>query len=154
MPFALYHLGPALFFAAALSPLIVFPVFIAASLLPDVEGALWLAGLNGQPHGLMHSYFGATVFALLLGFLAFRYHDALSRFDPFPARHALKAYLFSSLTGAWLHVFVDSLVYADQDPFLPFNGNPLAGFASYDAVAVACVLFGLAGLALYYAEKS
>ena len=153
MPSTPYHAGPALFFAAALSPLVSFPVFLAASLLPDLEGLLWTLGFDAQQHGLLHSYFGALVIALLLGFVAFKYRSLFDRFELFQRKRPLRDYLFSAVAGAWLHVFIDSLVYADQNPFLPFKGNPLAGFATYEVAAVACVLFALAGLMLYLAEK-
>lgn len=53
----------------------------------------------------------------------------------------------AAFTGVSLHIFLDSFLYIDIEPFYPLIQNPLLGTFSSSEVYAFCVLCGMIGLA-------
>jgi membrane-bound metal-dependent hydrolase YbcI (DUF457 family) len=61
-------------------------------------------------------------------------------------RHIIGA----SFVGTFSHVFLDSLLYPEMNPFYPVFGNPFVGLFSFEAVYNFCVFVGLIGFGFYF----
>ena len=59
-----------------------------------------------------------------------------------------------AFVGAYSHVALDSIMHFDMHPFSPWAAaNPSLELLSYRALHVACVVAGVAGIALWLAVK-
>lgn len=158
MPFTPYHLGPALFLGLLAYRWLDLPSVLAASVLVDVRAALVLFGhLDGPIHGPFHTLVGSAVVALLIAGAWYALRDWLG---PLLAWFGLErsrsadAILGGALAGAWLHVALDALLYADVALLAPITAwNPLfdalGGPTTYVLVYLACVATGVLGAAIY-----
>jgi len=66
--------------------------------------------------------------------------------------------LYSSILGAYSHIFLDSFLYPEMNPFYPLLGNPLVGIANgihkvYNSLWPCGFLF-LIGLILYFKKRT
>jgi membrane-bound metal-dependent hydrolase YbcI (DUF457 family) len=63
-------------------------------------------------------------------------------------RFQFRSSLIAIMFGGWSHVFLDSLMHADQRPLAPFsNVNALLGLVPVEALHLACLWsFAAAGL--------
>ncbi|MBD3261143.1 MAG: hypothetical protein GF334_05590 [Candidatus Altiarchaeales archaeon] len=138
MPFTAFHLGPAFLLAALLTPLAL-PPLIIGSIAVDVEPALILVlGLDLPLHGFLHS----LLFGVLLAFiLSFIYSFLLGQKFIFV--------FFFMYLGHTVHVILDSMLYSDIKPFLPFGFNPLYGLLSSIQVTVFCVLCFITSIIIF-----
>ena len=159
MPFTPLHLGPALFFGMVLLRFIDLPTFLVANVIVDVEPLVILTlGLHrtdslGLPlHGLFHSFLGGTFAALLLALVMIRmrgYLEPLMRLVGLDHRPSPRNVFAAALSGVYLHILLDSLLYADIRPFYPSSYNPfLGGMAAAFGVWWFCIVTGLIGVAL------
>ena len=58
----------------------------------------------------------------------------------------------SALIGTYSHVFIDSIMHGDLQPWFPFNtSNALLGLVSVSALHKICLYCGIAGTPLYFA---
>ncbi len=104
-------------------PLLNIPILIVSSVIVDIEPFL----MNLQ-HLFFHSYVGATIVAILVAALAVplkRKIEWISAHLVFlPQKATFRNILVASLLGVWLHVFLDSFLYPEMQPFFPLDGNP------------------------------
>jgi membrane-bound metal-dependent hydrolase YbcI (DUF457 family) len=104
-------------------PLLNIPILIVSSVIVDIEPLL----MNLQ-HGFFHSYLGATVAGLLIAAVAMPFKKNIewvsTNLISLPQKVSSRSIIFTSLFGVWLHVFLDSFLYPEMKPFLPFDGNP------------------------------
>lgn len=159
MPFTLFHIGVA-FLIQSLS-LILDPIgLFVGSVLPDIEGFLSIVlPDSGIPlHGRLHSIIGALVLAVIIGCSSFILHKVGRKYlKPYlkpriPSylnipKYTLPVCIISALAGTLSHVFLDALLYEDMELFywLPINGNPLAGFISWEIVYFFCIICFIVG---------
>lgn len=137
MPFTPFHLGPGLA-GFALRGIIYFPVFLAASVIMDLEPFfVILFGLDYPLHGFFHTFVGGALVALVLAGAAIL---VLRNVPP-------KMILLGALLGVWLHILLDAPLYAGIRPFWPMEANPLYGIVSQIAVYALCGVVGIAGIA-------
>ena len=62
------------------------------------------------------------------------------------------AAIAGAFVGAYSHVFLDSIMHSDMQPFAPVSqANGLLHLISVDALHVVCVLSGVLGALLLYA---
>ena len=159
MPFTPLHLGPALFFGMVLLRYIDLPTFLVANVIVDIEPLVILTfGLHrasslGLPlHGLLHSFLGGTFVAFLLALAMTRMREisgSLMRLVGLDHRPSPRNVFAAALSGVYLHILLDSLLYADMRPFYPSSYNPfLGGMATAFGVWWFCVVTGLIGVAL------
>ena len=129
MPFTPYHLGPALLFGLLFLSFIDLPTFLVASVIIDVEPLLVLTlNLNYPLHGFFHSFLGGTFVAVLLALAMHRIREKLSpmlSFFKLEQKVSFKSISVASFLGIYIHILLDSLIYADIQPFYPSTYNPL-----------------------------
>ncbi len=159
MPFTPLHLGPALFFGMVLLRYIDLPIFLVANVIVDVEPLVILTlGLHrtdslGLPlHGLLHTFLGGTFVALLLALVMMRmrgYLEPLMRLVGLEQVSSPRSVYAAALSGVYMHILLDSRLYADIRPFYPSSYNPfLGGMAATFGVWWFCIVTGLIGVAL------
>ena len=159
MPFTLFHIGVA-FLIQSLS-LVLDPIgLFAGSLLPDIEGflSIVLPGSGIPLHGRWHSLIGAIVLGIIIGCSSFVAHKVGRKYlKPYlkpliPSylkipKYTLPVCVASALLGTLSHVFLDALLYEDMKLFywLPIEGNPFAGFISWEIVYFFCIICFIVG---------
>ncbi len=163
MPFTPFHFGPGLLIKSLTGRMFWLTSFVAANVLIDVEVLYYLWTRSRPFHRYAHSYLGGIVAGLLAGagtfavaMLAARVWPGRSSILP-KAKSAKPMLLFQSiaagLVGGISHIFLDSLVHAEVEPFWPFaTGNELAGLVSGRIVYLSLALFGLLGGCIWLQE--
>ena len=128
MPFKPYHFGPALLFGLILLVVLDFPTFLIANVILDIEGFLVLFfSLEYPLHGFFHSFLGGSIVALLLSLIMIKLRKY---FTPIMSSLIIKQEIsnkkifFGALIGVNFHIFLDSFLYTDINPFFPSNYNP------------------------------
>ncbi|MGQ9781842.1 MAG: hypothetical protein ACUVQ8_06305 [Nitrososphaeria archaeon] len=155
MPLTPFHLGPALFFGLLLFEYVSLPAFLIANVVLDVEPMLVLfLGLDYPMHGFLHSFLGGSIVAVVLSpimvALNGSFQKALSRFR-LKQKLSHRSVWFSSFSGIYLHILLDSPLYSDIRPFFPLNINPFYGGSISAGLEVYgfCVFSFVAAVGLY-----
>ncbi len=132
------------------------PAFFIASVILDLEPlAVLIFDLDYPLHGFMHTYLGSLLVAISLGIIltiTFRKAPKIGTFlekISFFGKNDMKHNVATAISGVWLHIFLDSFLYTDIQPFYPFSINPFYKMLSFTAVYGVCVLAFLVGLPLY-----
>ncbi len=155
MPFTPFHLGPALAIGLPLRKRIHAPTFVIANVILDIEPFLVIVlNLRYPLHGYLHTFIGALVVGLLLGYTMYVMEGAsrllwrrllLVPTDDFD----LRAFLVAGASGTMLHVLLDSPLYRDIKPLYPLLINPMYNPKLTRLIYEACTLMAIAGLACY-----
>lgn len=149
MPFTPFHFGPGALAKSVAPRWFSFRAFVISQVVIDGETAWNIYRGHRRLHTLFHSYSGVSLAMLLTALLLFGYNMMACRFpkmwlvreledwgEPFRLRSSLTAVLF----GGWSHVFLDSLMHADQRPLAPFSdANGMLGLVSVDAIHIFCL---------------
>lgn len=153
MPFTPFHLGPSILIGLLLRKHIDLPTFVVASLAVDVRTFFVFLGLlDGPLHGFLHTFAFASF--LGIGLATVMYYlkpyskQVLNSFN-LDQLDDWKGYVAAGLLGVWLHVFLDSFLYSDMKPFVPWETNPLLGMVPTAVIYGLCTAFFLLGV-LYY----
>jgi hypothetical protein len=164
MPFTLFHLGVAFLTQSLFILLDPIGLFVG-SVFPDIEGflSIVLPGSGIPLHGRWHSIIGAVVLAIIIGSISFVLHKVgRKQLKPYikpyvPSyitipRYSLPLCVLSALVGTLTHLFLDSLLYTDMKLFywLPIEGNPLAGYISWEIVYFFCIICFIIGAAVFF----
>ena len=130
------------------------------SVFPDIEGflSIILPDSGILLHGRLHSIIGAFVLAAIIGVCSFAIHKVGRKYlkpylKPYiPSylnipKYSLLMCFGSALIGTLSHMFLDSLLYEDMKLFywLPIEGNPFAGFISWEIVYFFCIICFIVG---------
>jgi hypothetical protein len=166
MPFTPFHFGPGAAAKAIIPRYFSFSVFCFAQVVTDCETAYHMLRHEYPLHRWMHTYAGATVVAAFCIIVGRPICQAAVRFWHASSDMPFKAYfpgtdrisLVSAVVGAFIgtysHVFLDSIMHPDIQPFLPWSSqNGCYGIVGVFALHGLCLLLGLAG-ALYVARQS
>ncbi|MFB6116799.1 MAG: metal-dependent hydrolase [Candidatus Nanosalina sp.] len=153
MPFTPFHFGPALLIGFLAWKYLDFPTFVAASVIVDLRATLvFFDLLSGKLHGPMHTFAGAFLTAFVLSCMVYLLRDirswamALFRLEQgFSVRKVLAA----AFSGIFLHIVLDSILYADIRPFWPLQANPFLARGLYGEVYLFCLIGFAATLPLY-----
>jgi len=142
------HWGPALLIGFIIFPLLNIPILVVSSVIVDIEPLL----LNLQ-HGFFHSYLGATIAGLLVAVAAIPFKKNIewvsTHIVGLPQTVSFRSVALTSLLAVWLHVFLDSFLYPEMKPFLPFDGNPFLGLVSPVVIYEISFIAFLPAIALY-----
>ena len=155
MPFSPFHFGVALLIQAIfifLDPIGLF----AGSVILDIEGVFALlfpeSGLT--LHGILHSFTGALVVGVLVGFSSFIFHKLIRKVDfkfenptPFDLpKYSLPICLISALIGTYSHLFLDAFLYDDLILFhiIPVE-NPFLDLISWEIIYFFCIICFIIG---------
>lgn len=156
MPLTPFHWSIVLFGLLFLSHFYI-PALAISSVIMDFEPFYYIfisPNPEGTLHGFFHTYLGATIIAVLVGFILVktRKHidNIMEMLKTGQKNIPDKLIYFSSLFAAWSHIFLDSLMHTDMRPFWPIATNPLLGLIEPEKIYLITGLgFILAGL-LYF----
>ncbi|MCP3852360.1 MAG: hypothetical protein GY694_19315 [Gammaproteobacteria bacterium] len=165
MPFTPIHMGPGILIKAILQGSFSLMVFGWTQIIMDIQPLLVIITGEGQLHGFSHTYVGATLLAIFSA-LSGKY---LSEFGlkllgitesgllttdgtkKEPINIFWLVAFSSAFIGSYSHVFLDSIMHIDVEPFYPLTLiNPFHGFISIEALHKACLYAGLLGTGLFY----
>ncbi|NWF94853.1 MAG: hypothetical protein HXY34_01790 [Candidatus Thorarchaeota archaeon] len=153
MPFTPYHLGPGLLVGLCLFSVLDLTGLLIGSVILDVEPLLVITLNWPLPlHGLAHTYLGATAVGTVTTVVLYLMQRPLSSITSTLLPHSVSSFhrlFFSVLLGAYMHVFLDSLLYPEMNPLFPILGNPFLGLISSQTVSAICLWSGAAGSVLY-----
>jgi hypothetical protein len=133
MPFTPFHFGPGAAVKAVMPRQFSFGVFCFAQVLIDIEVLVYMARGGERLHGWAHTYLGASVVALLSLLIGWPICQWALRWWSLEPDLPLKEYfnpapditLVAAVSGAFIgsfsHVFLDSFMHRDVQPFLPFS---------------------------------
>ena len=161
MPITPFHFGPGLLFRG-LSRRVGLGPFILVNILMDVEPVLTYL-LTGDPqHRILHTYIGSTSVAVVVALYSqpwlergyrlwnTKLSPAQSRWLHCDATISRQALWIGALLGAWSHIWFDSAMHVDVDPWWPFMPStpPSRDETSLLMLHVLCVVAGIIGAAL------
>lgn len=162
MPFTPFHMGPALAVKAGADRHFSILAFGIAQIAMDIEPLIGM--LRGSPvlHGFTHTYVGALLIGAAAMFISScicpsilrRYNRevvASSAAWLTCTEHVPKSALaLGAFLGTFSHVFLDSLMHADMQPFWPFSSsNPLLRLMPWQQVYQLCLWLGVVGAAIW-----
>jgi len=155
MPFTPYHFGPSALVGLPLNRYIDIPVFVLANVVVDLEPlAVMVFNLNYPLHGYLHTFLIGGLAGLAWGFVAYPLRPLFAWImNPFGLGYkpTLAKMMLSGLLGAMFHVFTDSFLYKEMNPFWPIAGNPLYAVLRYRTVLLACEVSLILAIVLYLA---
>jgi len=156
MPFTPIHMGPGILIKALLQGSFSLMVFGWSQIVMDIQPLVVLITGEGHLHGFSHTYLGAT----LLAFFSALSGKYLSEFGLLvigiskktnPLKIAWWVVFVSSFIGTFSHVFLDSIMHSDVEPFYPLTlQNSLWGYFSIEQLHRLCMYSGLVGAGVYY----
>lgn len=131
MPFTPFHLGAGILIGLLLRKYIDFPTFVAANLVVDVRATLIFFGLmKGTLHGFLHTFLYGSLLGLGLAAVTYQlkaFTGQLMKFFKLEQLDNWKNFAVAGVLGTWIHIFLDSFLYADIQPFMPLTANPFYG---------------------------
>ncbi|VAW68073.1 hypothetical protein MNBD_GAMMA10-29 [hydrothermal vent metagenome] len=149
-------MGPGILFKALLQGSFSLMVFGWAQIIMDIQPLIVLITGEGHLHGFTHTYIGSILLAIFSGFTGkylSEYGLRLLGISEKNNRLVISWYVvyFSAFAGTLSHVFLDSIMHGDIEPFSPFySGNGLLGILTVSALYKLCFYSGVAGAILYY----
>jgi membrane-bound metal-dependent hydrolase YbcI (DUF457 family) len=153
MPFTPFHFGPAALIGLPLKQWIDIPVFVLANVVIDFEPlAVMVFQLNYPLHGYFHTFLIGGLVGLLWGLAAYFLKPLfilLMRLFGLSYQPTLLKMTVSGILGVWLHVFIDSFLYEEMNPFWPAMGNPLYAIIRYQLVFQICELSLIAAVVIF-----
>lgn len=131
-------------------------VFGWAQIVMDMQPLAVMITGEGELHGFSHTYVGATLLALFSA-LTGKY---LSEFGldllRVPGNHrsnniGWKVTLGSAFIGTFSHVFLDSIMHLDVQPYYPFTGkNSMYSLMTMEGLHFLCIASAIIGAAAYF----
>ena len=136
MPFTPFHWSVLALGFLAFNNLYL-PALAISSVIMDIEPAYYMfisPRADGLLHGFFHTYIGVTIIGLVVGFVLVRFRKNVDRIMGFlriPQESISSRFVYiSSLLAAFSHVFIDSFMHSDMQPFWPLQQNPFLGLVS------------------------
>lgn len=162
MPFTPLHFGPGMTLKAIVPRHFSICVFVISQVVIDLEVLWYMIWWEPPLHRFWHTYLGATIVAgvcFALGKpvsqLVKVTWNRIARLCTdanlsVPVATTWLASLTGAVSGAYSHVFLDSITHSHAEPMQPFSaGNPVSGIISPMLLWALCVLLGVAGILAY-----
>ncbi|NIB40412.1 hypothetical protein HBA55_12500 [Pseudomaricurvus alkylphenolicus] len=155
MPFTPIHMGPGILIKGLLQGSFSLMVFGWTQIVMDIQPLLVMITGEGHLHGFSHTYVGATLLAVVAA-LTGKYLSQLGLWilEITPSIHVPIAWpvvFLSAFIGSFSHVFLDSIMHSDVQPFYPITlNNDFLGLVSISMLHKLCLYSGLVGAAVYY----
>ena len=155
MPFTPIHMGPGILIKALLQGSFSLMVFGWTQIVMDIQPLIVLLTGEGHLHGFTHTYAGAillAIFSALTGkYLSELGLVVLGIAKDNPIKILWWVSFLSAFIGSFSHVFLDSIMHSDVEPFYPFKvNNSLHGFISISELHAFCLYSGLIGATIFY----
>jgi hypothetical protein len=164
MPFTPFHMGPGLAAKAVFGRHFSLMVFGFSQVAMDIEPLVRIVRGDAMLHGFTHTYFGATLIAVISVFVGRPVCQSLLNYwtpdphSPFmnwlrgPKRISWPAATAGAFAGTYSHVFLDSLMHSDMQPLAPLSeANVLLHVISVSSLHLVSVLSGALGALLLFA---
>jgi len=164
MPFTPFHMGPGVAIKAVSGRHFSLMVFGFSQVAMDVEPLVRIIRGDAVLHGFTHTYLGSTLialFSLVIGrplcqfFLNYWTPDASTPFMSWlrgPKLISWPATIAGAFVGTYSHVFLDSIMHSDMQPFAPLTDtNGWLHVLSVGELHIACVSSGALGAILLVA---
>ena len=156
MPFTPYHMGIGIFTKSILQGSFSLMVFGWAQIVMDLQPLVVMFTGQGHLHGFSHTYLGASLITILsavsgkylseIGLLILR----ISKKEN-PIKIKWWVVFLSAFIGTFSHVFLDSIMHSDVQPFYPMSpNNILWGVISVSLLHKICLYSGLIGAGIYF----
>ena len=156
MPFTPFHMGPGILIKALLQSSFSLMFFGWAQIIMDIQPLFVLISGTGHLHGFSHTYIGAillAVFAALSGKYLAEFGllvIGIANKDN-PLIISWPVAVISAFIGTFSHVFLDSIIHTDLEPFYPITEhNNILALITTDQLHSFCIYSGLIGAAIYY----
>ena len=153
MPFTPFHFGPSALIGLPLKRWIDIPVFVLANVIVDFEPlAVMVFRLDYPLHGYFHTLLIGGILGLLWGLAAYPFRPVwrfLMELVGLRYQPTLPKMMISGMLGVWLHVFIDSLLYQEMNPFFTIAGNQFYATVSYSRVFSICEASLIAAVVIY-----
>jgi membrane-bound metal-dependent hydrolase YbcI (DUF457 family) len=155
MPFTPIHMGPGILLKGILQGSFSLMIFGWTQIVMDLQPLIAMISGEGHIHGFTHTYVGAILIALIsalsgwylapIGLWVLRVEPTLN------TRISWVVVSVSAFVGSFSHVFLDSIMHSDLQPFYPINiDNPFLGLISVYILQKFCLYSGLVGASIYY----
>ena len=156
MPFTPIHMGPGILIKALLQGSFSLMVFGWTQIIMDIQPLLVLISGEGHLHGFSHTYVGAILLALFSA-LTGKYLSQVGLMILGITKGQVInikwwVCLLSAFIGSFSHVFLDSIMHTDVEPFFPITlTNHFHGLISVSSLHKICLYSGLLGAGIYFA---
>lgn len=155
MPFTPIHMGPGIFIKALLQGSFSLMVFGWTQIIMDIQPLVVIITGEGHLHGFSHTYIGAILLALfsaVTGKYLSQFGLWVLRLRPLPSISISWPVVFlSAFIGSFSHVFLDSIMHSDVQPFFPVTlSNSMWHIISVSMLHKLCLYSGLVGSGIYY----
>lgn len=155
MPFTPIHMGPGILIKGVLQGSFSLMVFGWTQIVMDIQPLVVILTGEGHLHGFTHTYLGAILIAFVsaatgkyLSQIGLRILRIETTSD---GKIAWSIAIMSAIIGSFSHVFLDSLMHSDLQPFFPVDRyNPFLGIVSVRTLHKLCLYSGLLGAGVYY----
>lgn len=147
MPLTPFHFGPGVLVKSASRKNFSLATFVGVQVFVDIETLRNILSEQERLHTFFHSYFGSTIAAIFVGIVFFGYYEIKKKFTSMKSSApSISAVLFSALFGGWSHVFLDSIMHSDLQPWWPWSEkNQMLQIISLEWLHVICITTALAG---------
>ncbi len=155
MPFTPIHMGPGILIKALLQSSFSLMVFGWTQIVMDIQPLIVLITGEGHLHGFTHTYVGAVLLAIFSA-LSGKYLSELGLkiigIDKYqPISIVWWVAFLSAFIGSFSHVFLDSIMHTDVEPFYPVTlSNDFHGMVSVIILHKICMYSGFVGALIYY----
>ena len=153
MPLPPFHLGPGALLKSTGFRYFSFSIYILSQFLMDIEVLVRILLRHPELHGFTNTFLGATCIGLLsaiIGKPILHWGLNILRKNGFVKAHNLISWptaSISGLSGAYMHVVLDSIMHADARPFHPLSDdNIFLNFISVENLHFFCLSSGLLGI--------
>jgi len=156
MPFTPFHMGPGIIVKALLQGSFSLMVFGWAQIVMDIQPLIVMLAGEGHLHGFTHTYIG-TILLAIFSALSGKYLSEIGLFvlglnSQWQVKIAWWVSFLSAFIGTFSHVFLDSIMHFDVEPFFPFTtNNVFLGLISVQTLHKVCVYSALIGGVLFFA---
>ncbi len=155
MPFTPLHMGPGLLIKSVLQGSFSLMIFGWAQIAMDIKPLIVMINGEGHIHGFTHTYIGASLIAIFAAITGKYLSEFGLKFFEIPTPNSGKIFwwvsFLSAFIGTFSHVFLDSIMHADVQPFYPISLlNGLHQYISVGLLHKFCIYSGLIGAAIYY----
>lgn len=155
MPFTPIHMGPGIAIKAILQSSFSLMVFGWTQIVMDIQPLIVIITGEGHLHGFTHTYIGAIIIAIISAISGKYFSEFGLKLLNIKGQDEIKITWLVSLTSAIIgslsHVFLDSIMHSDVQPFYPFSlVNDFQGLVSSGVLHKFCLYSGMIGGSVFF----